>query len=91
MELSPEQIIKLQKLNLDIDKLTAINTIKVGLEIENTLLDKKEKEFNLYKQQYKKNIIEIQSKCKHQLTKYVPDASGNNDSYTYCEICGKEL
>jgi hypothetical protein len=29
--------------------------------------------------------------CQHELTTYYPDPSGNNDSYTECNICGAEL
>lgn len=36
-------------------------------------------------------IQQIQKSCNHELTKYYPDASGNNDSSTECLICGKEL
>ena len=31
-----------------------------------------------------------QADCPHWLTKYYPDASGNNDSWTECEMCGME-
>ena len=44
---------------------------------------------------YKKELSRLDEKlklfrktCNHENTKYVPDASGNNDSYTICEICG---
>lgn len=33
----------------------------------------------------------LQAQCSHPETKYVPDASGNNDSYYYCEICSKNF
>lgn len=29
--------------------------------------------------------------CTHIETTFYPDASGNNDSYTSCDLCGKEL
>jgi hypothetical protein len=32
----------------------------------------------------------LQKMCSHTETKYVPDASGNNDSYYYCLNCGLE-
>jgi hypothetical protein len=38
-----------------------------------------------------KELFEIQKKCKHELTIYHADASGNNDSWTSCEICEKEV
>lgn len=30
----------------------------------------------------------VKRKCQHQLTQYHPDASGNNDSWYECLICG---
>lgn len=36
-------------------------------------------------------IRKMQGMCKHQDTTYHPDPSGNNDSYTECNICGKSL
>jgi hypothetical protein len=33
----------------------------------------------------------VQLECPHYLTTYYPDPSGNNDSSTQCDICGKEL
>lgn len=34
---------------------------------------------------------EVQKRCAHVITKRHPDASGNNDSWTECEICGVVL
>lgn len=36
-------------------------------------------------------IKDLRKKCKHEVTKYHPDASGNNDSWTECLICGTTL
>lgn len=38
------------------------------------------------------NIIirAVRTKCKHEETQYIPDASGNNDSCHVCLICGTE-
>ena len=41
--------------------------------------------------EWSKELFELQKKCKHELTKYHADASGNNDSWTSCEICEKEV
>lgn len=39
-----------------------------------------------------KTIIEqLQDKCKHPITYYEHDASGNNDSTTTCIICEKVI
>lgn len=34
---------------------------------------------------------DVQKFCTHPSTTYHPDASGNNDSMTTCDICGVEL
>lgn len=34
---------------------------------------------------------ELKSECPHLETTYYPDASGNNDSETTCNICGASL
>lgn len=46
---------------------------------------------------YKKRMADVEAKirdardlCGHAITRYFPDPSGNNDSTTICEICGKE-
>lgn len=44
----------------------------------------------------KKDILKsilrtAQDKCKHEKTTYHSDPSGNNDSYTECDVCGKEV
>jgi uncharacterized coiled-coil DUF342 family protein len=36
-------------------------------------------------------IKSIKEECVHELTTYYPDASGNNDSFYECDICGKEI
>lgn len=34
---------------------------------------------------------ELEKECPHHETTFYPDASGNNDSETLCDICGKTL
>ena len=36
-------------------------------------------------------LKKLQKTCPHTNTQYEPDASGNNDSYTWCRLCGKTL
>ena len=40
-------------------------------------------------QELNKEITEIRNECPHISTTYHPDASGNNDSITECNHCGK--
>ena len=37
------------------------------------------------------SIRHIQTTCKHQGQTYCGDASGNNESYTICNICEKDV
>lgn len=37
-----------------------------------------------------KDRRDIQAMCAHLKWRYVPDASGNNDDWDYCETCGLE-
>lgn len=37
-----------------------------------------------------KQFTNLQTRCKHHLFSFYPDASGGNDSCHICDICGKE-
>ena len=52
---------------------------------------KLEQEYKNKKAEIKKEEYLFQDKCEHEVTKYYPDPSGNNDSHTDCLICGKEV
>lgn len=41
-------------------------------------------------QQIKEEIKRLQEKCPHPKWQHHPDASGNNDSWNECEVCGYE-
>jgi hypothetical protein len=60
-----------------------IHSIDLAIESEIENHEKRIKFFFFIKKQ-------IRSICNHENTKYVPDASGNNDSYHYCLECGLE-
>lgn len=70
------------------DKISEIETIQTNIMNFEKLkvLAKKKYEDELVT--IKKKIQEIQTKCPHDYMKYYPDASGNNDSYHECVICG---
>lgn len=53
-------------------------------------LENAEKAYLEARKQINIKINELRSKCDHSLVKYVPDASGNNDSFEYCLTCGLE-
>lgn len=42
------------------------------------------------KKKWSITIARVQATCTHPVYTYFPDASGGNDSYERCEICGKE-
>ncbi len=62
------------------------------------LLDDCDHEEKRLEESYRKDRAELQRKraefrkgCPHPSTTYYPDASGNNDSHTECDICGAEV
>lgn len=64
--------------------------IKEAIYLINLEIDK---ELKLYLEKIKAlNAIArvTRSMCDHSETQYYPDASGNNDSYHVCLICGLE-
>jgi hypothetical protein len=50
-----------------------------------------DKDYKIKKDLLKEKLREAQKKCDHPVTTYHPDPSGNNDSYTECDVCGKEI
>jgi hypothetical protein len=64
--------------------------IKTAIEEINITIEKEEQSHRERIKSYKYLISLIRKNCNHTKTKYVPDASGNNDSFHYCLICGEE-
>lgn len=58
-------------------------------DIKRLITEEKEKLENILKD-LDKQLKEVQSQCKHTEREFWPDASGNNDSWHECLICGKE-
>ncbi len=54
-------------------------------------LEKLDAEYKAKRDALKQTLREAQAKCDHPKTTYHPDPSGNNDSYTECDVCGKEI
>lgn len=50
-----------------------------------------EKEFEAKREILRQELRAAQKICKHEHTTYHPDPSGNNDSYTECDVCGKYI
>jgi hypothetical protein len=57
------------------------------IEIEK---EKRQKAFEESLKGLNKIMSLAQHLCDHSETEYIPDASGNNDSYHVCLICGLE-
>jgi hypothetical protein len=49
-----------------------------------------DEEYKIKKEALKAILKEAQAKCSHPETTY-HTGSGNNDSYTECDCCGKEI
>lgn len=43
------------------------------------------------RQEFLKMEQELKNECPHLATTWHPDASGNNDSWTTCDMCGCEI
>lgn len=73
------------------EKLEPIKHIKNKIEFidEKIAKEKKRHEEEIKKLNGEKSSV--MKECKHEATKYYPDASGNNDSWTQCLICGGEV
>jgi len=92
------QILKNNGITLSTDICNQID--KVTGTIESTQLESKRlkqsneserKRHQSALNEIERSIIQLQSKCGHEVTKFYPDASGNNDSETICLICGKRI
>ena len=54
-------------------------------------LEKLDAEYSARREILRQNLRAAQAVCEHPKTTYHPDPSGNNDSYTECDVCGQEL
>lgn len=63
---------------------TGIQQLKRELKVLETVYDEQKTEL-------RKKIVALQEQCPHPKSTYYPDASGNNDSWSECELCGKEV
>jgi hypothetical protein len=50
-----------------------------------------EKDFDAKREFLRAELRKEQKKCPHTKTTYHPDPSGNNDSYSECDVCGIQL
>lgn len=71
--------------------LSDILTITKDIRRFHEDIAKAQKQYEATKQQLQSQLKACQKDCPHFLTTYYPDASGNNDSWTECDICGAEV
>lgn len=50
-----------------------------------------EKEYNKGKEFIEHKLEQLRLSCKHQFTTFYPSPCGGSDSWTCCDICGKDL
>ena len=54
-------------------------------------LEAAKKVYEIAKSECDQHVVDTQNRCDHVISTFYPDASGNNDAHTDCDICGKEL
>lgn len=54
-------------------------------------MNKAQEDFEAKKNELRDRLVLFQSSCKHAKTTYYPDPSGNNDSFTSCDLCDKVI
>lgn len=93
MKVIVEYIEDCKRLNKEVDKNIILNIITISEYIEEwDIKDSKieDKILNIRKE-HSCELNDIQYSCEHPIKRYVPDASGNNDSHYYCAVCRKKL
>ncbi len=73
------------------DEVKRIQSISDDIDYYNENINNIQKEMMSKIDAESVKIRNVKKTCKHELTKYYPDASGNNDSWTECSICGTTL
>ena len=72
------------------DRLGEVRSIKSSVAaIKKRMLQERNKH-EATMQSLNKDLAAIRNECPHISTTYHPDASGNNDSITECNHCGKQ-
>jgi len=62
-----------------------------SLQLLKVLQTDMEKQYKRALEHIRSEIKRVQSRCPHPRHVYYPDASGNNDSYSLCAVCGLEV
>ena len=68
------------------------NGIRRALRLEDAKLEEVHKTYEEAEEEWRTEVSAIRRHdCLHTITTYEPDASGNNDSSTKCDICGMTM
>lgn len=81
--------------SLSTDEIKKMRDYIIGIRSEKGKIDADQFELkrliNSKEAEFKIRLKAVQERCPHVNTNYTPDASGNNDSFTNCDDCGKYL
>ena len=77
--------------NIAIYQLIEIDRIVTKISQMKENLEEAQQEYDKITTEYRKSLKAIQKECKHLITSFIEDLSGNNDSYRQCDICGAEI
>jgi hypothetical protein len=79
----------------DKELVTKMQSYVKGIRNELTVIEKArqriERQHETTLKMLDEDLAAVRTKCPHLETTYHPDASGNNDSWSECDLCGKEF
>jgi len=74
------------------DQLDKVKSIHSNIRSYDIAIDKLKKKYEDYYKRLEKDILVAnRNKCEHLIKTRHYDPSGGSDSFTECDICGKEL
>ncbi len=83
-----EKLIKLDKDNI-VDNIKMCEDIIDNIDSVEHTISKAKNRWEVELMACEQERAKIQKTCLHLITQFFPDASGNNDSFTQCDICHK--
>lgn len=73
------------------ETLRQLDAIGRSIAEARSTLRQAETGFEAAREEFKMRLKSMQANCPHYSTTYQGDPSGNNDSHTVCNTCGKEV
>ncbi len=74
-----------------IEDILSVRLIRRDINDNEICREESEQKYKVESEQYVAIKKGVQNRCKHWKTTYFPDAAGGSDSFTECDICGKQL